>query len=466
MKKVLSVFLVFIMLVSSVLCMAPGEAQAAAIQISAKQVLMSRGQSYTLKLKNAKKVKWSSSKKTVATVKNGKVKVKKQGKTTITAKSGKKNYKCIVNVTSGERKTLVIYFSATGKTKTVAEKVSKMAGADIIRLVPKKAYSSADLNYNKACRANREQEKNAKPAIDTTIKNLKQYDTVFLGYPIWWSKEPGVIRTLLSKTKLTGKNIIPFCTSGGSGISGSMPHIRKLASGATVKNGKDLTDVSDDEIKEWVDKNLQTETPVTDTPQPEVTQTPATDTTSQPEVTQIPASEGSQPSVTATPPAVELKDSKIIVAYFSQTGTTKSVADKINGIVGGEIYEITAKIPYTSEDLNYNDRNTRATVEQNDSSSRPEIGSEKISFENCKVLYLGYPIWWGQAPRIMDTFVESYDFTGITVIPFCTSGSSPIGSSATRLSSLAGTGTWLEGHRFSSGASESDIKSWIEGLSY
>ena len=438
---------ILIMLVSSFLCMTPGEVRAAAVNISAKQVLMSEGQTYTLELKNAKKVKWSSLKKSVATVKNGRVTAKKQGKTMITAKSGKKNYKCIINVTSGEKKTLVIYFSATGNTKIAAEKVSKTADADVIRLVPKKAYSSSDLNYNKDCRANREQDKNAKPAIATTIKNLNQYDTVFLGYPIWWSKEPGVIRTFLSKTELSGKTVIPFCTSGGSGISGSMSNIRELASSATVKDGKDLTDASDNEIEEWVNKNLQAEN-VQDPP--EATQSPATDTP--------------QPVATATPSVDEPATGKIIVAYFSQTGTTKGVAEKINRIVGGEIHEITAKNPYTSDDLNYYNSNTRATLEQNDTSSRPEIGSEKISLNNCKVLYLGYPIWWGQAPRIMDTFVESYDFTGITVIPFCTSGSSPIGSSATRLSSLAGTGTWLSGRRFSSGESEAEIKSWIDGL--
>lgn len=113
---------------------------------------------------------------------------------------------------------------------------------------------SADLNYNNDCRANREQDTNAKPAVDTVIKSIKQYDTIFIGYPIWHGKEPGVIRTFLSKTKLKGKIIKPFCTSGGSGISGSMSHIRKLAAGATVKSGRDLTDASDKEIKKWVTK--------------------------------------------------------------------------------------------------------------------------------------------------------------------------------------------------------------------
>ena len=121
-----------------------------------------------------------------------------------------------------------------------------------MRLVPRKTYTSADLNYNSDCRANSEQNNNSKPAIATTIRNIAQYDEIFIGYPIWHGKEPGVIRTFLSKTKLKGKNIIPFCTSGGSGISGSIAHIKELAKGASVKAGRDLTDDSDTKIKEWV----------------------------------------------------------------------------------------------------------------------------------------------------------------------------------------------------------------------
>ena len=102
--------------------------------------------------------------------------------------------------------------------------------------------------------------------------------------------------------------------------------------------------------------------------------------------------------------------------------------------------------------------------EQNDSSARPEIGSDPISLEGYTTIYIGYPIWWGQEPRIMDTFVESYDFDGITMIPFCTSGSSDIGQSGQNLADNAGSGSWLEGKRFAGGASEDEIRTWIDGL--
>lgn len=158
------------------------------------------------------------------------------------------------------------------------------------------------------------------------------------------------------------------------------------------------------------------------------------------------------------------ENSGVLVVYFSATGTTKGVAEKIAGITGADTYEIKAAQEYTDADLNWNDSKSRSTKEQNDSSVRPEIGSDAISLDGYTTVYIGYPIWWGEEPRIMDTFVESYSFDGITMIPFCTSGSSGIGRSGQNLADNAGSGTWLEGKRFGAGASEDEIKSWIEGL--
>ena len=154
----------------------------------------------------------------------------------------------------------------------------------------------------------------------------------------------------------------------------------------------------------------------------------------------------------------------VLVVYFSATGNTRGVAEKIASITGADIYEIKAAQEYTSDDLNYNDSESRATNEQNDPSARPEIGSEPLSLDGYSTVYIGYPIWWGEEPRIMDTFVESYDFDGITMIPFCTSGSSGIGMSGKNLESNAGSGNWFDGERFGAGASEDELSSWIEGL--
>ena len=133
-------------------------------------------------------------------------------------------------------------------------------------------------------------------------------------------------------------------------------------------------------------------------------------------------------------------------------------------ITDGDLYEIKAAQEYTDADLNWNDSSSRSTKEQNDSSVRPEIGSEAVSLDGYTTIYIGYPIWWGEEPRIMDTFAERYSFDGITIIPLCTSSSSGIGRSGKNLADNAGSGNWLDGQRFGAGASEADISSWIESL--
>ena len=158
------------------------------------------------------------------------------------------------------------------------------------------------------------------------------------------------------------------------------------------------------------------------------------------------------------------ESTKSLVVYFSATGTTKGVAEKIAALEGADLYEIKAAQEYTDADLDWNDSDSRTTQEQNDSSVRPEIGSDKLTLDGYTTIFIGYPIWWGEEPRIMDTFVESYDFDGITMIPFCTSGGSGIGRSGQNLAENAGSGNWLDGERLESGISEEDLRAWIDGL--
>ena len=161
------------------------------------------------------------------------------------------------------------------------------------------------------------------------------------------------------------------------------------------------------------------------------------------------------------PAAEEAPETATLVVYFSATGTTRSVAERIAALTDAKLFEIVPAEPYTAEDLNYGDHSTRATVEQNDPAARPEIADD-ISLEGCTTLYLGYPIWWGDSPRILFTFVESHDFTGITVIPFCTSGSSGPGRTGEALGELAGTGTFLASTRLTRGMSDAELQDWIE----
>ncbi len=156
-------------------------------------------------------------------------------------------------------------------------------------------------------------------------------------------------------------------------------------------------------------------------------------------------------------------DSNILVAYFSATNNTKGVAEKIASELNADLFEIIPKEPYSDEDLNYGNNSSRSSIEMNNESARPEISNVIENIDDYNVIFLGYPIWWGQAPKIMSTFVESYDLSGKTIIPFCTSGSSSIGSSAKNLEKLS-TANWLDGIRFSGSASSNEITEWLNSI--
>lgn len=155
---------------------------------------------------------------------------------------------------------------------------------------------------------------------------------------------------------------------------------------------------------------------------------------------------------------------KVLVAYFSATNTTKGVAEHIANGLQADLYEIVPEDPYTDADLNYNDNGSRSTLEMNDPSARPAISGSVENMEQYDIVFIGYPIWWGEAPRIVSTFVESYDFSGKTIVPFCTSGGSGVGSSASNLEQLTGGATWLDGRRLNGGDSQDTVMEWVNSL--
>lgn len=157
-------------------------------------------------------------------------------------------------------------------------------------------------------------------------------------------------------------------------------------------------------------------------------------------------------------------DGKILVTYFSATNTTEGMAKTIADVLGADLYEIVPEDPYTDADLDYNDDNSRSTIEMNDSSARPAISGSVENWQQYDTVLIGYPIWWGEAPRILDTFAESYDFSGKTIVPFCTSGGSGIGSSAENLEALTKGANWLSGERLDGDSSRDEIAAWINGL--
>ena len=316
---------------------------------------------------------------------------------------------------------LIVYFSRTNTTEALANNIHAKIGGDLIEIYPVEPYS--DIYQECSERAQEEIALDARPEILTRINNIDQYDTILVGYPIWRNTVPPVVRTFLDSYDLTGKTIMPFCTHGGSGISGSMAKIRELCSGSNITSGLDSS--TETSIDNWLKENG--------------------------------FDQGSNPA--------EPDESNILVAYFSCANNTEGIAEYIIDELNADRYEIIPAVPYTAEDLNYSNSDCRANREQNDPSARPQISGYVENIESYDIVFLGYPIWRGQAPKIIYTFLESYDLSGKIIVPFCTSASSNIGSSASNLHDICSDSvTWLSGRRFAASATRDSVISWINDL--
>ena len=156
--------------------------------------------------------------------------------------------------------------------------------------------------------------------------------------------------------------------------------------------------------------------------------------------------------------------SKTLVAYFSASGETAKLAKTIAEVTGSDLFEIKPEVAYTSADLNWNDKRSRSTIEMNDAKSRPAIAGRVADMAQYDAVFVGFPIWWYQAPRIIETFLESYDFSGKTVIPFATSGGSGMGKTADILRNCCPGAKVDTGKRMSSRESEASVQKWVDGL--
>lgn len=155
---------------------------------------------------------------------------------------------------------------------------------------------------------------------------------------------------------------------------------------------------------------------------------------------------------------------KILVAYFSASGVTAKAAKALAEAAGADLYEIKPEKPYTREDLNWNDKKSRSSVEMNDKTSRPAIEGKVADMARYQTVFVGFPIWWYVAPTIINTFLESYDFSGKTVVPFATSGGSGMGKTNTGLAPSCPGAVLLDGKMLNGMQSQADLKAWVESL--
>ena len=156
--------------------------------------------------------------------------------------------------------------------------------------------------------------------------------------------------------------------------------------------------------------------------------------------------------------------SRKLVAYFSASGVTAKVAESLSEAIGADIYEIEPDVPYTKADLNWMDKQSRSTLEMNDPASRPAIKGMRDNMEDYDTVFVGFPIWWYVAPTIINTFLESYDLTGKTIIPFATSGGSAMGKTNEKLQLSCPNSKLIEGKVFKKSASKADLAAWVDGL--
>ena len=156
--------------------------------------------------------------------------------------------------------------------------------------------------------------------------------------------------------------------------------------------------------------------------------------------------------------------SKRLVAYFSASGSTAKVADKLAAAADAELYEIRPAVPYEKRDLNWMDKKSRSTVEMQDPNCRPEMADSDADVASAEAVFIGFPIWWYREPSIIDSFLDAYDFTGKTIIPFFTSGGSQLGEGQTRIGKLAAGAKVLPGKRFTGRISEKELKTWVDSL--
>lgn len=339
--------------------------------------------------------------------------------------------------TSGDpaSETLVVYFSWSGNTQEMANYTAEQTDAYLVEIVPEEPYEGSynDVAYG---RAQTEAETNARPAVSQATYDLidmENYDTVLIGFPIWWHTAPMVIGTFLEHYDWTAQdNIYPFFQGASNSnqdyYDNAMNFVRTGAEGATVHEGLYCDEGATQTIDEYLAANgLKGSAQTPDTP---------------------------------------AEETDILVVYFSAQGHTEAVAGYIVQATGGDIFELVPVDEYTSADLNYGNESSRVVQEYENEELRDVelVSATPENWESYDTVFLGYPIWWGIGAWPVNGFVAANDFTGKTVVPFCTSSSSGIGQSGALLEELAGTGNWQEGYRFRSSASESDVRDWLGDL--
>ena len=343
-----------------------------------------------------------------------------------------------------------MYYSASGSTAKVAEYIKNAANADIFELEPVDKYSDADLNWtNSSSRVNAEHEDESKRDIklkNTTVPNWENYDTVFIGYPIWWGIAAWPVNNFVKDNDFSGKTVIPFCTSASSGLGQSGALLEDMAGTGNWQEGKRFrSGASESDVTEWV-KTLEL-------PSPSET---ANETNSL--VVYF-----SQPETDKPDNMTQEEDNSTVVIDGKVLGNTQYMAKVIAENTSSDIFRIEPSIPYPTDHTTL----VNQASEEKQDKARPAIKNKIENLDKYDTIYIGYPNWWGDMPMILYTFFESYDFSGKTIITFNTHGGSGFSNTVSTIRSLEPDATVVEGLSISRNHiqdAKDEIVEWVNGL--
>ena len=349
-------------------------------------------------------------------------------------------------------KTLVVYFSATGSTERVAGYIADAANADTFELLPVNPYTSADLSWTTpGSRVNQEHDDEALRNVKltaNTVANWADYDTVFIGYPIWWGIAAWPVNDFIQNNDFTGKTVIPFCTSASSGLGRSGELLAQMAGTGNWQTGMRFSSAaSQSDVSGWVNGlNL---TPGTDTPNTGKSR--------------ILVTYFSMPETTNPNNMTTEEDNSVVVINGQVLGNTQYMAQVIQETTGADIFRIEPVTPYPTD---HSTLVSLASQEQS-GSARPAIQGRVDNMDDYDVIFVGYPIWWSDMPMIMYTFFEQYDLSGKTVIPFSTHGGSSFAGTPTTIQRLEPEAKMLDGLTISRNNiqdARQQIVDWVNGL--
>lgn len=344
-------------------------------------------------------------------------------------------------------KSLVVYFSRTGTTKAVAEEIQSLTGSDLVELRTVVPYPSS---YNDClAQAQEERANNVRPELSTTISNMSEYDTVYVGYPIWCYTAPMAIFTFLESYDFAGKTVIPFCTSGSSSINQSVTDIRSICNDVNILDG--FRAGGSETVEAWLTRigQIGNQSAIT---------------TGNALIAYFSLSQNTSSSKEEQSSGLDaVSSASVITDGENAYGNTEYIARLIQDKMGGTLYQIQTKETYSTDFDEVIDRNH---FEMN-TSFLPELKDNNLDISQYDIVFIGYPVWSSTIPRAIHSFLNQYDLSGKTVIPFCTHNGYGSGNSYHTIASLCPDATNLDGLAVAATDvkdAESSVESWLNGL--